>query len=142
MADQKMKAACKLIDAVIAASREFGSDSAVVAVDRGGHVLAAKRQDLAGYPTFDAARKKAATSAVLGLPTKMVAGFTSADQLAARALHSHDDMLAVPGGAPIILNGRVVGGIGVSGGHYSEDQEILDRALVAAKAEKLPQQEG
>ena len=33
------------------------------------------------------------------------------------------------GGFPIIVDGQVVGGIGVSGGHYSEDMECARSAL-------------
>ena len=121
--------ASNIVDACIRVSREFGSDSAAVAVDRGGRVIVAKRQDLAGYPTIEAARKKASTSAALGIPTHMAAGFVGGDPIADKALHAHPDMLAAPGGAPLFLDGVVIGGIGVSGGHYSEDLEILERAL-------------
>ena len=35
------------------------------------------------------------------------------------------------GGYPIKVDGQVVGGIGVSGGHYSEDQQVAETALKA-----------
>ena len=33
------------------------------------------------------------------------------------------------GGYPITVGDEVVGGIGVSGGHYSEDQQVAEAAL-------------
>jgi uncharacterized protein GlcG (DUF336 family) len=35
------------------------------------------------------------------------------------------------GGFPIIVGESVVGGIGVSGGHYSEDSDVAEAALRA-----------
>jgi uncharacterized protein GlcG (DUF336 family) len=33
------------------------------------------------------------------------------------------------GGYPISLGGQVVGGIGVSGGHYTQDQQVAEAGL-------------
>ncbi|MCG8442304.1 MAG: heme-binding protein [Caulobacterales bacterium] len=141
MPDHVLNEAVRIVAACIDASRSFGADSAVVAVDKGGHVIAAQRQDLASFAAFEAARKKATTAAALGIPTAMAAGFVAEDPIAARALHASPDMLAAPGGAPLIVENKVVGGVGVSGGHYSEDEQILERALDAVGAARPPQTE-
>jgi uncharacterized protein GlcG (DUF336 family) len=36
------------------------------------------------------------------------------------------------GGYPVIVDGAVVGAIGVSGGHYSQDMDVAKAALAAA----------
>ena len=38
------------------------------------------------------------------------------------------------GGYPIMVDGQVVGAIGVSGGHYSEDQQVAEAGLAALGA--------
>jgi uncharacterized protein GlcG (DUF336 family) len=40
-------------------------------------------------------------------------------------------MLVVPGGFPMIVDGNCVGGYGIAGGHYSEDEMLGGRALAA-----------
>lgn len=129
MGERNVHAAEVLIAAAAAVSRELAHDVAIVCVDRGGHVLASRRTDNTGYPAMEAARRKAATSAVMGVPTAMVAGLVSQDPLAAAALSASPDMLAVPGGAPLVVDAVTVGGIGIAGAHYSEDETILQAAL-------------
>jgi glc operon protein GlcG len=118
----------------ILAARDLGLDVAVVVVDKGGHIVAAQRRDLCGYPPVETARRKASTAAVLGAPTALLATFVWQDPIAARALEASPDMLAVPGGAPLVLDGLVMGGIGVAGARYDEDQLIVERALEALAA--------
>jgi uncharacterized protein GlcG (DUF336 family) len=36
------------------------------------------------------------------------------------------------GGFPIVVDGEVVGAIGVSGGHYTDDMAVADAALSSA----------
>jgi uncharacterized protein GlcG (DUF336 family) len=38
-------------------------------------------------------------------------------------------LIAIGGGYPIIENGKVVGGIGVSGGNVAQDRQIAEKAL-------------
>ena len=45
-----------------------------------------------------------------------------------------DRLVIFGGGYPITVDGRLVGGIGVSGGHYSEDQKVAEAGLVALGA--------
>lgn len=40
-------------------------------------------------------------------------------------------LTAVGGGYPIIENGRCVGGLGISGGTYEQDQQAAEEALSA-----------
>ena len=43
-------------------------------------------------------------------------------------------MILFGGGTPINVDGVMIGGIGVSGGHYSQDQECADAGLAAIGA--------
>jgi len=42
---------------------------------------------------------------------------------------ANDRLVVFGGGYPVVVDGAVVGGIGVSGGHYSEDQEVAEAGL-------------
>jgi glc operon protein GlcG len=111
-------------------AERMGADFAIVAVDRGGRDVLVYRSDLCSYNALEPARKKAITSAAMGMPTSVVTGFTMGDPVGQRAMAASPDMLAVPGGFPIMLDNVVVGGIGLSGGHYNEDHLILAKAIV------------
>jgi uncharacterized protein GlcG (DUF336 family) len=49
-----------------------------------------------------------------------------------RARHrsrTHPRLTAVGGGYPLGERGALIGAIGISGGHYSEDQQLAERAI-------------
>jgi uncharacterized protein GlcG (DUF336 family) len=103
----------------------------LVAVDLGGHPIVVLRADRASFPTIEAARRKAVASASLGMPTAGLAEMFAADPMVLTALGASGDMLIVPGGFPVIFDGRCVGGFGIAGGHYTEDDAIGKRAVAA-----------
>jgi glc operon protein GlcG len=110
---------------------------ALVAVDEGGRTILTYRTDLCSWTAIEPARKKAITSATMRMATSSVSAITMFDQLAQRALGATPELLAVPGAFPLILDGNCVGGIGVAGGHYGDDQYILSKALVE-KGDMVP----
>lgn len=128
----RLARAMEIADGVLAHAERLGLDVAIVAVDRGGREILTYRSDLTSYNALEPARKKATTSAAMGMPTSTVTSMTMADPIAQRALGASPDMLPVPGGFPIIIDNRVVGGIGVAGGHYTDDQQLLSKVLVKA----------
>jgi uncharacterized protein GlcG (DUF336 family) len=102
---------------------------AVVVVDRGGHVVASARMDGAAFLMHDVAKKKATFSAAMGAPTHMIVEMAQGDQVLAFAFSGDEQVVALPGGLPIAGDSGPIGGIGVSGGHYSQDQAIAEAAL-------------
>lgn len=96
-------------------------------VDNGGILKAFIRNDSAPFLTVDAAINKAWTSASFGYPTHMWNGFMNDPQLAPIA--HIPKVLAVGGGYPLMVDGEIIGGLGISGGTYIEDQEIAEMAL-------------
>jgi glc operon protein GlcG len=121
--------AAALADKALAEAKAQKLAVAVVVVDEGGHVVAAARMDGAGYFNVDAARGKAAASANFGAPTAAVSHMAKEDALLAAALNAAPGMVILPGGFPILDNGRVAGGLGVAGAHYLQDQAIGEAAL-------------
>jgi uncharacterized protein GlcG (DUF336 family) len=51
--------------------------------------------------------------------------------LAAGAPSGIDRLVVFGGGYPVVVGDQLVGGIGVSGGHYSEDMKVAEAALAA-----------
>jgi uncharacterized protein GlcG (DUF336 family) len=59
----------------------------------------------------------------------------NADQTLLHALAPKvDQMMAVGGGAPVVIDGVVAGAVGVSGATEAEDQQIADAAISAVTA--------
>ena len=70
--------------------------------------------------------KKASTAARYRMPTSTMEERTLAGRTVTLA---NEDSLPIAGGIPIIVDGKIVGAIGVSGAAASEDNEIAKAAL-------------
>lgn len=117
------------------AAREEGLAVAAVVTDLGGRVVAAARMDGAGFVHVEVAQRKATAAATFGAPTHVVAEMT-ADPLLAGALTAVRDVLVLPGGFPLTADGALaadgapcVGGLGIAGGHYTQDRAVGEAAL-------------
>jgi len=112
----------------------------VLAVDKGGHLIALLRTDRAAFSSVEAARRKAVAAASLQMPTSAQIHMFENDPLVITALTASGDMLIVPGGFPLIVDNVCVGGLGIAGGHYSEDVMLGEKALtkLAAAREVQP----
>ena len=98
----------------------------IAIVNSEGNLIYFERMDGAFFGSIDAALLKAKSSAAFERPTKAFAD--DANQGKAGRL-SLNHVVAVEGGLPIILNGKVVGAIGASGAHATEDEECAKAAL-------------
>jgi uncharacterized protein GlcG (DUF336 family) len=119
----------KLVRAAVEAAEGQGVPIAVAVVDRGGHVVAAARMDGAAFLMLDVATKKATFAAAMGVPTHMIVEMAKGDEVLALAFSGESQIAALPGGLPIAGDAGPVGGIGISGGHYSQDQAIAEAAV-------------
>jgi glc operon protein GlcG len=104
----------------------------VVATDLGGHPIVALRGDRASFATLEAARRKSVAAVCMQMSTAALADLISQDPLVQAALHASGDMLVVPGGFPITFGDGCVGGLGIAGGHYREDQIVGEKAFAAS----------
>jgi uncharacterized protein GlcG (DUF336 family) len=76
---------------------------------------------------------KAYTAVGFGLPTDGWHDFIKDDPpLAAGAPSGIDRLVIFGGGYPIKSGDQIIGAIGVSGGHYSQDMEVAQAGLDAA----------
>jgi len=126
------EAAGRLIAAAEAKAAELGKGFVIAVVDDGGVLKAFSRMDGAPLLSVQIAQDKAYTAVGFGLPTHGWHDFIKDDPpLAAGAPSGIDRLVVFGGGYPIQIDDQVVGGIGVSGGHYSEDMEVAEAALSA-----------
>ena len=123
-------AADALIAAAIEAAATVGIQIAVAIVDAGGALKGFSRSDQAPFLTVDASINKAWTAASFGYPTHAWNDYLDDPKLA--PLSQTPRFLAVAGGYPLIIDGKLTGGLGVSGGTYVQDQQIAEAALKVA----------
>jgi uncharacterized protein GlcG (DUF336 family)/uncharacterized RmlC-like cupin family protein len=110
-----------------AASR--GVAPVIAVVDDGGTLITLRRPDAAQVASVGVSIDKARTAAIFRRPSKDFEEQTRHGRAAALALHG---AVALQGGMPIIVDGQVIGAIGVSGASSAdEDQEL---ATIGANA--------
>jgi glc operon protein GlcG len=99
----------------------------IAIVDPAGELLAFARMDGAGISTIQNALGKAVTSARFRSPTQRFDSLASIRP----GLLTFENITAVEGGVPIVIEGVVVGAIGVSGASSAQDAQV-GRAGAAA----------
>jgi uncharacterized protein GlcG (DUF336 family) len=125
-------AARRLVDAALAAAARTDQRFTIAVVDAAGHLNAFARMDGAPVLTIQIAVDKAYTAAGFGLATGAWHDLIRADApLALGAPAQINRLISFGGGLPIRARGELIGGIGVSGGHWSDDTRIAEAALAA-----------
>jgi uncharacterized protein GlcG (DUF336 family) len=125
-----LQGAKRVRDHALLQASELGLSVSVVVVDRTGVILLMETTDNAPAGSPDASLMKARGASRYGTATHLTAEYvkTISPQLAQHAL-SLPDVCAFQGGAPIRMEGEVLGGVGISGGSGEQDIAI---ALAAA----------
>lgn len=120
----------RMIQAAEAKAKALGKAFVIAVVDESGVLKAFSRMDGAPLLSVQVAQDKAYTAAGFGLSTDGWYEFIRNDPpLAAGAPSGIHRLIVFGGGYPIRVGDRVVGGIGVSGGHYTEDMEVAQAGL-------------
>jgi uncharacterized protein GlcG (DUF336 family) len=119
----------ELIDAAIEHATSVGISCVVAVVDAAGTLKAFQRMDGASLLAVQIAQDKAYTAAAFGLPTHAWHDFIKDDPPLLHGIVHTPRLVVFGGGYPITIDGSTVGGLGVSGGHYSDDMAIAEAAL-------------
>ena len=129
----------KMLAAAIAKSEEFGIAATIAIVDAGGHMVVLERMDGGRFHTVHSSTTKAVTAASNKRPTTTRgAQGQDLDTLHAIGLSlaaGANRWTAMEGGFPIIVDGECLGGIGVSGGDWQQDEDIAKAAVEAVGVE-------
>ena len=128
-----------MMTAATAEAESMGFAVTIAIVDSGGHLLLLERMDGGRFHTVHSSLTKAACAASNRRPTTTQgAAGQHLDLLHAVGLSlaaGPERWTAMEGGYPIMVDGICVGGIGVAGATWEEDQRIAEVALKAVGAE-------
>jgi len=128
-----------MMEAALAKAGEFGIAATVAIVDAGGHLLKLERMHGGRFHTVHSATTKAVSAASNKRPTTTRgAQGQDLDTLHAIGLSlaaGAQRWTAMEGGFPVILDGDCIGGIGVSGGDWEQDEAIAQAAIRSVGAE-------
>ena len=124
--------------AAIEEATKIGISATIAIVDAGGHIILLERMDGGRFHTVHSSTTKAITAASNRRPTTTRgAQGQDLDTLHAIGLSlaaGTNQWTAMEGGFPIMFEGQCVGGIGVSGGDWEQDQLIAQAAVGAVGA--------
>ena len=98
----------------------MGIPMAVAVVDNAGLLVAFERMDNTQNGSVLVAQDKASSAALFRRPTKAFQDVVAGGGAGLRILTLRGAN-AVEGGLPIIVDGKIIGGIGVSGGSSEQD---------------------
>jgi uncharacterized protein GlcG (DUF336 family) len=123
-----------LIAAAIAKAREMGKAMSIAVTNEAGQLKAFHTMDGAGHLTIQIAQDKAWTVTALGIPTHVWWDYIKNDPPLLHGITHTPRFIIFGGGYPVMEEGQMIGAIGISGGHYSEDMEVARHALEAIGA--------
>ncbi len=127
-----LEQAKKVAAAAEAEARKNKWNVFIVIVDSSTNPVLLQRMDDTQLGSLNVAQRKAFTAAAFRRSTKVFEDGVAAGGAGLRVLAS-DQIIAIEGGLPIIVNGKVVGAIGVSGVTSQQDGIIAKAGTEALK---------
>ena len=121
-----LEAAQALIDRAVAAAEARGFRMAFAVVEPSGSLVAFGRMDDVQYGSIAVSQAKARSAALFRGSTAAAEARVLAGRTVSLAI---EGLVPVAGGVPIVVDGRIVGAIGVSGASSAQDDEIARAAL-------------
>ena len=119
-----LEKALAVIQAAMAEARKRNWKMNIAVADSGGNLVAFQRMDGAMLASIQIAQHKARAAVTFRRPTKV---FEDGVQLMhLNYLLAFDGIIASRGGIPLIDQGRIIGGIGCSGGADSQDEVVSE----------------
>jgi uncharacterized protein GlcG (DUF336 family) len=126
-----IEAAQRLITAAEAKARDMGKPMSIAVVDSDGTLKAFHRMDGAPLLSVEIAQDKAYTAISWGMATHEWFEFVKNDPPLLHGIIKTDRFIVFGGGYPIQTQDGIIGGIGASGAHYSDDMEVAKAGLAA-----------
>ena len=121
-----------VVAAAEAEARKNNWNVMIVILDSGGHTVMSQRLDGTQYASIRIAAGKARTALEFKRPTKALDDTIAAGGGGLRLL-SVGGVTAIEGGIPIVVDGKIVGSIGVSGVTAQQDAQIARAGADAVK---------
>jgi glc operon protein GlcG len=127
-----LEAAKKAMAAAEAEATKNNWNVVITIVDAGGHIVMMQRANNTQYASIRIAEGKARTAVEFRRPTKALEDAIAAGGGGLRFL-AIEGLTPLEGGVPIVADGKIVGGIGVSGVASKDDAQIARAGAEAAK---------
>jgi uncharacterized protein GlcG (DUF336 family) len=102
----------------------------IAIVDPGGHLVYLEKMDQTQVGSVAIAQQKARSAAIFKRPTKVFQDRLARGGEGLLVLRLQD-ALPVEGGLPIIVEGKLIGALGVSGGSSTEDEVCAEAGAAA-----------
>jgi glc operon protein GlcG len=125
-------AAKKVATAAITEARKNNWAMAVAVVDTGGHLVYFERMQDTQVGSVQVSIEKAKTSALFRRPTKAFQDTLAGGGEGLRVL-ALTGAMPVEGGLPLVLDGKLIGAIGASGGSADQDGKTATAGAAALK---------
>nr|WP_277349818.1 heme-binding protein [Vibrio plantisponsor] len=120
----------KLLQLAIAEAKQIGIPIVFALVDAHGNTILSYRMPHALLVSSELALKKAYTAVALKMATHELHNLVQPGQpLFQIEASCSDQLVSFGGGYPIFADGKIIGGIGISGGSVEEDMQIAQAAL-------------
>ena len=128
----KLDQAKRIADAALAESTKRGWPMCIAVVGPTGELVYFEKMDDCQFASVTIAQHKARTAARYRRPTVVFERLLGKGPFFSY-LPTLDDVIASRGGNPLVVNGKIVGAIGVSGGTGSQDDLISQAGAKAAQ---------
>lgn len=131
IASISLELASHLADLAVEEAINMGVKIHVNVVDTAGNVVVYKRMPGVPLPAREFSEQKAYTAANFKMPTSKWKTALAEKPFVANGLAQHDKVALFGGGAPIEIDGAVIGAIGVAGALEEQDVEIADKVVAS-----------
>jgi glc operon protein GlcG len=127
-----LESARKIATVALGEARKNNWNMAIAIVDPAGELVYFEKLDGTQAASVNIAIDKARSSARFKRPTKALQDVLATGGAGLRML-ALDGAVPVEGGVPILMDAKIVGAIGVSGGTSQQDGEVATAAAAAVK---------
>ena len=111
-------------------AEKIGVKAVVAVADSGANIICVECMDDSYIASYDIAVNKAFTSVSLKMPTKTLKTLAQPGAELYGIQNTNNGKIVIfGGGVPIVYAGKVIGGVGVSGGSEKQDTYLGDYAL-------------
>ncbi len=122
-----LELARKLVKAVEEKATEIGVKAVVAVSNEGANPVMVECMDDSYIASYDIAVNKAYTSVALKMSTKKLSTLSQPNgELYGIQFTNEGKIVIFGGGVPLVSNGRIIGGLGVSGGSEEQDTFLAD----------------
>jgi uncharacterized protein GlcG (DUF336 family) len=126
-----LEQAKKVMAGAEAEARKNGWPVVIVILDSGGQLVMLQRLDNAQWGSTDIAKEKARSAVALRRPTKALQDAIAQGGVNLRFLSTGFSVLE--GGIPIVVEGKIIGSVGVSGVLSNQDAQTAQAGIDALK---------